>query len=206
MSFGAVGSLFSGITSKKASKKAQKAQENAYQAALAQDQSQFDQTQANFKPFLDAGTGALSGVQDLLGLNGNDVQGSAISALQASPAFTSLDSAGQDAILQNASATGGVRGGNVNSSLANFRSSLLSNVIQQQLGNLGGLVNNGLGATNNLGALGAQNSAAVSNLLLGQGNVQASGILGRQQIQNNTQDGIYSALTGPFSAMGGGGW
>ena len=46
---------------------------------------------------------------------------------------------GQDAILQNASAIGGLRGGNTQAALAQFRPALLSQLIAEQYNRLGGL-------------------------------------------------------------------
>jgi hypothetical protein len=195
-------SVFGGVSGKNASKKADKVQMQYLDKALAQDQAQFDKTEANFQPFLQAGQQALGGSKDLLGLNGGTTQQSAIDALKASPGFTSLFNAGQDTILQNAAATGGLRGGNTQNSLASFGSNLLSTVIQQQLANYGGLVNTGAGATGQLGNLGAQNADAVSKLLQQQGSVQANGILGRNAMQSKTINDVESQFMKLFQGGG----
>lgn len=198
-------SLFNGISGGKAAKKAAQTQSEAYQKGIDEQHRQFDTTQANFKPYQDAGGKGLSGLLDLLGLNGNQTQGLAIDGLKSSPAFTSLYNTGSDTILQNAAATGGLRGGNTQNSLANFGSNLLSTVIQQQLGSLGGLVNTGVGAVNSVGGFGQQTANNVAGLLGAQGNAQATGILSRQQIQTNTINDIESQLMRAFSGgMGGG--
>lgn len=194
----AVGSILGGIFGKNSSKKAQKAQTQAINAAIGEQRRQYDQTRADNLPFLNAGTGALGATQGLLGLQGNDVQQKAIEALRASPAFTSLYDVGQDTILQNAAATGGLRGGNTQNSLAQFGSSLLGTVIQNQLSNLGGLVNIGAGTAGQLGALGQNSANSISNLLTQQGNAQASGILGRGAILNNT----INDISGLFQGLG----
>jgi hypothetical protein len=191
---GGAGSVLSGSSGKKGASNAAKIQAAAYDRATQAQQQQFQQTRTDLAPYMGAGTAALGGQQTLLGLNGNDAQASAIEALKASPAFTSLFNTGNDAILQNAAATGGLRGGNAQSSLANFGSSLLATVIQNQLGNLGGL--SSLGESAAAGAANAgQNSAnAISNLAVQQGNSAAGNVLGQTAIGNNTINGLQASL------------
>lgn len=188
---GAGASILGGITGGKGAEKAAKAQAAAQQASLAEQQRQFNITQQNFQPYQQAGTEALGGVQNLTGLNGNDAQQAAIDALKASPGFQSLFKQGSDTILQNASATGGLRGGNTQNSLANFGANTLATTIQQQLANLGGLVSTGAGATGQLaGASQAYSSqqAQTQSLL---GNANATGAAAP-----------YAALQGVISQLG----
>lgn len=127
-------------------------------------------------------------------MSANDAQQAAIGKLKASPAFTSLYDTGADTILQNAAATGGLRGGNTNNGLAQFGSSLLAQVIQQQLGNLGSV--SGLGAQSGLG-LGqiSQNNSNAQSQIYGQiGNANAVGAAAP-----------YAALQGIISQLTGGG-
>ncbi|WP_343518091.1 hypothetical protein [Sphingomonas sp.] len=173
------GSLLSGLFGGKSAKKAAQQRAQAIQQAIAEQRRQYDQSRSDFMPFLNAGTGALGQVQGLLGLNGGDIQQQLIDSLKGSPSFTSRFNTGADTILQNAAATGGLRGGNTQSSLANFGSSLLSDVIQQQLGNLGGLVNIGSGTAGDLGSLGQSNANSISALLETFGNAKAGGTLGQ---------------------------
>jgi hypothetical protein len=153
-------------------------------------------------PYMQAGTNALGGYQDLVGLSGNDPQAAAIAALKGSPGFTSLYDTGADTILQNATATGGLRGGNANMSLANFGSGLLGQLIQQQLGNYSGLIQGGAQATGNIGQLGAQNSQQASNNLIQQGQTQANGTIGANLTFMNGLSGALNGL-GSSGAFGG---
>lgn len=168
-------SLLGGITGGKGAAKAAAIQADAFKQGLAQQQAQWNQTQTNLRPFLNLGTSAVNPLGNLVGVNGNDAQQAAITQLQGGPLFSSLVRNGENAILANAAATGGLRGGNTQNSLANFRSDTLANVIQQQLGNLGGLLNTGVGAANSLGTFG-QNNANAQSTLMGQiGNANAVG-------------------------------
>lgn len=212
---GAGTSLLSGIVGGKGAKKAAQIQADAYQKGIDEQHRQFDTTQANFAPFLGAGQNALSGANggsgllDFLGLSGNDKQQAAYDSLRQSPAFTSLYNTGQDTILQNNAATGGLRGGNTQNSLANFGSNLLGTVLNQRLGDLGNLVNVGVGSANSLGSLGQQNANSVSTLLGQQGGAQAQAStawLAALQGTLNQIGGNVGSGSGALSGIKGAGW
>jgi hypothetical protein len=125
-------------------------------------------------PWVGSGANAFGAQADLLGLNGADAQAAAIASLESGPMFTSMMSQGENAILQNASATGGLRGGNTQGALGVLGPQVLNSVIQNQLGNLGGMSQQGLGAAGTAAGLDAQNLAMIQQLLLSQGDVNAS--------------------------------
>lgn len=129
-----------------------------------------------------------------------DQQG-AIDALKASPLYQSLYGNGEEAVLQNASATGGLRGGNAERSLYNLGTDTLSKVIQQQVSNLGGVSQLGLGAQDSLNNLGAQNAQSIASLFGKQGDVQAGGILQRSAINNN----LFNSVAGEAGKIADGG-
>lgn len=183
---GAAGALGGGLLASSGASKAAKAQQTSDAAGIAEQQREFNTAQQNFAPYLAAGTGALPQIMDLLGLNGNDKASAAINALKSSPEYQSLFNNGQEAILQNASATGGLRGGNTDTALANFGRDTLSQVISDQLSRLGGLAGMGQAATGSVAGLGANTADNISSLLQAGGNAQASGAL--------TQAGIGTGL------------
>ena len=151
------------------------------------------------QPYLNSGTSALTSQENLLGLNGNGAQSTAIQAVQNGSEYQGLKQQGENAILQNASATGGLRGGNTEGALAQFSPQLLQTLIQQQYSNLAGMSGQGLNATNT-GAQTTQNTADnVSNLQVGQGAAQAGGTLGQAQAYNQ----MLSALSGGLGVAGG---
>lgn len=123
---------------------------------------QLDAYRQALAPYMSAGTGALSGVQDLTGLNGAGAQQSAIAGIQGSPQYQALSQSGQDAILSNASATGGLRGGNVQAALGQFQPQLLSQLIDQQLSRLGGLTSLGANSSLNYGNAGISTGNAIA--------------------------------------------
>lgn len=126
-------------------------------------------------------------------------QQAAIDQLQASPLYQSLYRNGQNTITANASATGGLRGGNVQRSLANFGADTLSTVIENQLSHLAGISGQGQTTGGTLGALGAGTSTNISNLTVAQGGARAGGILGSAAVGNA---GLNSALSQLLSGAG----
>ncbi len=134
-------------------------------AAGAYDES-LDEAQDLYDPYTEAGAASVDTLSDLLGANGPEAQAAAIAALEGSEMFQGLVGQGESAILQNASATGGLRGGNVQGALAQFRPQMLQALIQQQMGGLSGLANLGLGAT-----------GGASDLITAGGELDASGYL-----------------------------
>ena len=122
--------------------------------------AQQDYVKSLFNPYSQGGSNALQAQQNLLGLGGDGAQSAAISQLNNSPYMQELMKQGESALLQNASATGGVRGGNTQGALAQFRPGMLNQLIQQQYANLGGLSSMGFNANSQLGQFG-QNSTAM---------------------------------------------
>lgn len=202
-----IGNLILGASaSKKAIGKANAATQLGITNAKGDLNSQLAASQARLDPYENAGTDALSGIRQLLGLNGNDAQGGAISGLESSPLFQSLMRNGQETLLNNASATGGLRGGNLQHGLANFSADTLAQVIQQQLSNLGGLSSQGLGATQFGAGLGANNATQLAGLDTGSGQANAGAILNKNAVTNNMFSGIQKLITSAISGgMGGGG-
>lgn len=156
------------------------------------------------QPFIGAGTQALGSQQALLGLSGPEAQAAAIAALQQSPFFTSQLELGENRILQNASATGGLRGGNTQAALAQFSPQLLAQTIQQQLGNLGGLSAQGQNAAGAAGGLIQQQGAAQAGNALAQGQRQGN-IFGSALQLGGLALGGLGGLSGAGAAGGLGG-
>lgn len=183
---------------------AAQAQGDASAAQIRESRRQFNAIQDLLKPYTQAGTGALTAQQNLLGLNGGDEQQRAIDALGASPQMGALVKQGENAILQNASATGGLRGGNVQAALAQFRPQLLSQLIQQQYQNLGGITSIGQNAAAGVGNAGMQSSAQIQNALGQQGAAQAGAALASGQANAQMWSGMgnTASMLGTMKLMG----
>lgn len=191
---GILGSYLGSKEQSKAAGKAADAQVQAAQLGVDETRRQFDALQALMQPFVNAGTGALSGQQDLLGLNGADKQQAAIDAINNSQAMQTYMQQGENAILQNASATGGLRGGNTQSALSQFRPQLLNQLINQQYSNLGGLTALGQNAAAGVGNAGMQTAGNIGNLYQSIGNAQAGNAIMSGQAKSNLYSGIGSSL------------
>ena len=116
------GSVITGVIASNAqsdaASTAANAQTQASGASIAESQRQFNAIQELLKPYTQAGTGALTAQQDLLGLNSTGAQQKSIDALSNSPTMQALTDQGENALLANASATGGLRGGNLQAALS----------------------------------------------------------------------------------------
>jgi hypothetical protein len=156
-----LGSVVGGLIQSNAAGKAANAQTAAAQAGIAA-------IQKALAPYQQAGVGAVGGQQDLLGLNGPEKQQAAIAAIQASPQFTSMQQLGENRILANASATGGLRGGNTQGALAQFSPQLLSQLIDQQYTRLGGLSSMGANAAAGVGSATANLQGQIGSAQAGQ--------------------------------------
>jgi hypothetical protein len=171
---------FTGATQQaEAAEKAAGVQSQMASEGIAEQRRQFDALVDLMKPYVGAGAGAVGQQQALLGLGGAEAQQQAISQIEKSPFFQSMAQQGENAILQQASATGGLRGGNIQGALAQFRPGLLNQMVQQQFANLGGLTQIGQASAAGQAAQGMQSAGAVGDLLGQIGAAQAGGIMAK---------------------------
>ncbi len=184
-----------------AEKRAGRKQQEAFQEGIGEQRRQFDITESRLQeaeqfrrgqiqPFQEAGVAALDQQQVLLGLSGEEAQQQAFAGLSESPGQQFLRKRQEKAILRNASATGGLGGGNVLNALQENAFNLAQTDIENQFGRLGQLSGRGqqagaeLGAgavrsAGDLGQFGQTNVANISNLRTGGSAARASGILGQ---------------------------
>lgn len=162
------------------------------------------------KPYQKAGLAALSGQRDLIGLNGTDAQKAAIAGLENSPEMAAYIQQGENALLQNAAATGGIRGGNTQGALAQFRPSMLAGMINQQYERLGGLTGLGANTTGMVYQTGASSAAGQANagmqLAAGIGNTLSNYASGAQSAYNtmgNQQQAAYANAGAQQMALNG---
>jgi hypothetical protein len=179
---------------KKAASQASAAQTAANDAGIAETRRQFDLVQKNLQPFMDSGTQSNTMLSALLGLSGNPAQANAISGIENSAQFGSLVRNGENAILSNASATGGLRGGNTQAALAQFRPDMLSSLIEQQIGRLQSGQAVGANAAAGIGTAAQNSGSSIANLLQQSGAAQAGGALARGTANANMIGGIGGAL------------
>jgi len=201
-----IGDVVGGITgatqAAESAEKAGEVQSAAAMAGIEEQRRQFDIAMQQLSPyqqagvasmqqlipFIGAGRPAIEAQQALAGLRGPEAQRAAISQIESSPEFQAQVQQGERALLQRASATGGLRGGNVQEALAQFRPQMLSELINQQYKRLGGLAEGSRTTAQNIAQIGQSAAAGqatgalstanqVSNLLGESGAAQAGGIL-----------------------------
>jgi len=191
MSF--IGDLIGGITGAKSAGEAAQ-QGAATQAAAAgagieEQRRQFDKLVELMTPYIQAGTGAMGQQQALIGLSGPEAERAAIERISGGETFKALTAQGEEALLQRASATGGLRGGNVQAALSQFRPQVLNALIEQQYGRLGGFTQLGQASAAGQAGAGMTSASNISNLLANQaaataGGQVAGGNIGRQMFSD----------------------
>jgi hypothetical protein len=240
------GSLVSGYVASKSASKAASAQTKAAQMGVDEQGRQFDsivqmmqpyltagnQALGGYSPYQQAGQSALGGLQRiagvtapamnaqmaLSGLSGGKAQQQYINQIQNSPEMQAYLQQGQNAMLQNASATGGLRGGNTQAAMAELAPNILNSLINQKYNQFSGLSNIGGQALQNLASggqtatmdlarlgqasaggqasLGQASAVNIGNLLQQQGAAQAGGIMG----QSNAITGTINSLVGAYGS------
>lgn len=179
-------------------------------AQIAKQEGRFGEMQSLMSPYIQAGQGAIEQQQALSGALGPEAQQAAISAIQAGPGFQAALQQGETSMLQNAAATGGVRGGNTQGALAQFSPQLLGQAIDQRYAQLGGLAGMGQASAAGVGQAGlgvgqagqvgrTGMSPGIANSLQMLGNQQAAGTLGAY----NLQQGFGADLLGGLLGIGG---
>jgi hypothetical protein len=182
-----------GIMQSNAASDAAGAQVAASEAGIQEQRRQFDAVQEILKPYVTAGTGAITGLQPyaaagapaleqqqaLLGLRGPEAQQAAIAGIEGGAGYQAQVRAGEEALLQRASATGGLRGGNIQAALAQFRPQMLQAEIEKQYGRLGGLTALGQTTQQNIAQLGQASAAGTATAGLRTG-ADIANLMGQQ--------------------------
>jgi hypothetical protein len=151
----------------------------ASQAGIEEQRRQFDALRELLKPYVEAGTPALAQQQALLGMGGPEAERAAIERIQGGVGFQESVRQGEEALLQRASATGGLRGGNIQAALAQFRPAMLREAIDQQYSRLGGMTSLGQQSAAGVGTAGMETGSAIARLQAERGAALAGGELGQ---------------------------
>lgn len=130
------------------------------------------------------------------GLDGGDPNAMYQSVMQ-SPQYGQMINAGEQGVLRNASATGGMRGGNVQRSLANNSQNVLNSMVNQRVQGLQGFANRNTGEND------------IANIMMQMGQTQGQGTTAaaqsRQQGIGNLMKMATSGFSGGMSMYGQGG-
>jgi len=185
-----VGALGSAALGANAASKAGRAQERAADKGVAEQQAAREEMRRLLEPYVAAGGPALEAQMGALCLRGPEAQQAYVSQQEQSPIFQALKRQQEESILQNASATGGLRGGNIQGALAQFSPALLNQLLEQQYGKLVGMTALGQQSAAGVGTSGMQSANAISDLFGQAGAARAGSALG-----------VGQALSGPFNLL-----
>ena len=196
---GGIGASQSARAQRSAARRATEAQEAGAAASLEEQRRQFDVVQQLFQPYVQAGTDTLSQQLRLIGGAGPEAQQQEIQALQAGPEYQALVRSGEEAILSQAAATGGLRGGNVQRALSQYRPQVLSNLINQQYQRLGGISQLGQASAARQAAQGSAISGGIAQTQADLGAALAQGQLAQGQATAN----MWGNIAGGFGQAAG---
>ena len=188
------GSLIKGSAAKKASN----IEAASLQAGVDETRAAREELRTLLQPYTEAGGPALQAQMAALGLAGPEAQQQYVMGQEESPLFQAIARQQEEAILQNASATGGLRGGNVQGALAQFRPQLLNQFLEQQYGRLGGMTQLGQRSAAGVGAAGMEAAGDISELLGKRGEAQAGGALARGKMFSDILGGASGIAKGLF--------
>ena len=177
--------LAGGVLQSNAARDAAGIQSGAAQAGIEEQRRQYDAMRELLKPYTEAGVPALQQQQAFLGLQGPEAERAAIERIRSGETFQALARQGEESLLQNASATGGLRGGNIQGALAQFRPQMLAGLIDQQYSRLGGMTALGQLSAAGVGNAGIQTGENVANLMGQAAAAQAGGQLGSAKAYGN---------------------
>lgn len=197
-----IGGAINNNQQKQAAKGAANAQAAAANAGIKETRTQFEQIRDLLAPFVESGRNAVTAQNDILGTNGPEAQKKALDQLKMSPQFSALTQQGENAILQNASATGGLRGGNTQGALAQFRPQMLSQLIDQQYNRLGQQAQLGQAAAAGQASAGLQTGMNTATLLGNVGNAQAGQYIANAQANQNFTNSAFGALSTAYGGYG----
>lgn len=198
----AIGGIGSALIGSGAAGQASQQQQQAQMMALMLQEQRYEQASAALKPYMDAGTGALPTLSNLL------TPGYSADQLKQMPGFKFQSDWG-NLSATNALAAQGLGGskGPLASAISQFNNGLAGTYWQNSVNALQNFSNMGASATGAFANMATNNGNAMASTLGNIGNAQASGTLGSA---NALAGGLSSAMNGiggaaMMSGLGSGG-
>jgi hypothetical protein len=190
------GAVVGGVVSSSAAGKAADAQTAAAQMSTDEQRREFDATQANLKPFRDAGLSVLPELQSGTAPGGEFNRNFTLADFTKDPGYQFRMDQGQQALERSAAAGGGLLSGGTGKALQqygqDYASGEYSNTYNRfnndqttRFNRLSALAGTGQTATNTVATLGAQTSANIGENYVGAGNAKAAGYVGQANAVNN---------------------
>lgn len=201
MSWVALGvAVVGGVVSHNQNKKATEAAQQGGQAAIDEQRRQFDLARQDQMPWLNAGSGALSQMQQLN--SGN------FSSFTESPDYAFARDQGLQGLERGAAARGGMYSGGADADRMRFASGLASQNYNSFYNRLQSMAGQGQTTASGLGQMGMGMANNIGNAQMGMGNARASGYINNANIAGNVLGqgaGALGQWYGQNSARNGGG-
>ena len=180
---------------------ATKAATSAANQAGQISQSQYNQTRADYAPWLGVGQNALTSLSALNGVanpllspeENKKVYDNALANFTTTPGYEFRVNEGNKAIERSAAAKGGLLSGATLKGIDRFTQDYASNEYGNYLNRLGNLAGVGQVATNQISTYGANNATNMANAAQNAGTARASGYTNQAGIINQ---GLQNFLTG----------
>jgi hypothetical protein len=187
-----IGSLVSGVVGSNAAKDAANVQAQSAANALAFQKQVYDQNQSNLNPFITAGQGATS---TLSRLTGGGATPADYSSFFNSPDYQFALQQGNRGVTNYENAQGMGLSGGALKDVAQFNQGLATQQYGNYFSRLMGLATLGGNAAGSLAGNNASMSSSIGNTIQGQGQAQASGIVGSANaITGGINSGISNSL------------
>jgi hypothetical protein len=182
----AVVGAYGAYSSAQAGKAGAKAQENASNQAIAEQQRQYNQTRADQAPWLSAG-------QQALGLQQNYLAGDT-SGFNNSPDYKFAVQQGTKQLDAGATAQGNLWGGGADADRISLGQGLATQYANNYWNKISGMANSGLQSAQNVGANGANSANQIGAQYNNIGQAQASAYQNTANAWNNFGNQVSGAL------------
>lgn len=198
------GAVVGGVAQNMAADKAAEATGEATDKSIEFQERALETLREDLAPYTQLGVDVIPEIRALVGIGDEEAAASAIERIEAGPEFQERVRLGEEAILQSAAATGGLRGGDVQRSLAQFRPQVLSDMMNQRFSQLGGLAQLGQASAAGAGATGVQVGQNIGQQLIQQGRLAGQAKLaGGQAIGDIAGSfGVVAGLSDPSKGFG----
>lgn len=190
-----IGSITGANKQAKAAQQAANTQAAASKYASDMQKEMFDEVRADQKPYMQAGTQALSGLMGLTGLGGADTA----QLLRQDPSYQFRLNQGLDNVQSSAAAQGGLLSGATLKALNNYAQDYASQEYGNAYNRLSNIVGMGQNAAAGVGNAGMQTAQAVANNTMAGANAQAAG----QIAAGNRTANNFGALLGVGNMVSG---
>lgn len=163
-------------------------------AQLQGQREQLDYLKGVQQPVLDIRNQALPALYGFYDPSNPEGQQQFVDQAMSSPFYNQMIQQGEDAVLRNQAATGGLRSGSTQQNLARNSQNVLQGLVGQQLQGLGSFAQTPI------------DTSQISNVLGNMGNTRSQGYMAQAQADQNQLGQLFGLGSGLLSGAGNLGW